>query len=56
HDDHTTLGKLMAKEFDLHGGMEVTDEVLESAASIGFDQAFNLIHTIKEVLGGKLGE
>ncbi len=39
HDDQTTLGKKMAEEFGLHGGMEVTDEVFESAASIVFDQA-----------------
>lgn len=37
HDDQTTLGKKMAEEFGLHGGMEVTDEVFESAASIVFD-------------------
>lgn len=28
HDDETTLGKKMAEEYGLHGGMEVTDEVL----------------------------
>lgn len=30
HDDQTTLGKQMAQEYGLHGGMEVTDEVFES--------------------------
>ncbi len=56
HDDQTTLGKQMAKEFDLHGGMEVTDEVFESAASVVFDQAENRMHTIKAVMVATLGE
>jgi ornithine carbamoyltransferase len=56
HDDQTTLGKQMAKEFDLHGGMEATDEVFESAASIVFDQAENRMHTIKAVMVATLGE
>jgi len=56
HDDQTTLGQQMAKEFDLHGGMEVTDEVFESAASIVFDQAENRMHTIKAVMVATLGE
>ncbi|XHI06293.1 hypothetical protein ACFC2A_00085 [Enterobacter hormaechei] len=55
HDDQTTLGKQMAKEFDLHGGMEVTDEVFESPASIVFDQAENRMHTIKAVMVATLG-
>ncbi|NIF34400.1 ornithine carbamoyltransferase [Enterobacter sp. Cy-643] len=50
HDDQTTLGKQMAQEFDLHGGMEVTDEVFESSHSVVFDQAENRMHTIKAVM------
>lgn len=50
HDDETTLGKQMAEEYGLHGGMEVTDEVFESEASIVFDQAENRMHTIKAVM------
>ncbi|WP_213715476.1 ornithine carbamoyltransferase [Cedecea lapagei] len=50
HDDQTTLGKQMALEFDLHGGMEVTDEVFESSHSVVFDQAENRMHTIKAVM------
>jgi ornithine carbamoyltransferase len=46
----------MAKAFDLHGGMEVTDEVFESPASIVFDQAENRMHTIKAVMVATLGE
>ncbi|UYU31484.1 ornithine carbamoyltransferase [Siccibacter colletis] len=50
HDDQTTLGQQMAQEYGLHGGMEVTDEVFESAHSIVFDQAENRMHTIKAVM------
>ena len=35
--------------------LEVTDEVFESPASIGFDQAENRMHTIKAVLVATIG-
>ncbi|HEI8867776.1 TPA: ornithine carbamoyltransferase [Serratia odorifera] len=50
HDDQTTLGKQMAQLYGLQGGMEVTDEVFESAHSVVFDQAENRLHTIKAVM------
>ncbi|MEL4012945.1 ornithine carbamoyltransferase [Dryocola clanedunensis] len=50
HDDQTVLGKQMAEQYDLKGGMEVTDEVFESSHSIVFDQAENRMHTIKAVM------
>nr|WP_318383194.1 ornithine carbamoyltransferase [uncultured Enterobacter sp.] len=56
HDDQTTLGKKMAEEFGLHGGMEVTDEVFESVNSIVFDQAENRMHTIKAVMVATLSQ
>ncbi|HEX4500570.1 MAG TPA: ornithine carbamoyltransferase [Scandinavium sp.] len=56
HDDQTTLGKQMAEEYGLHGGMEVTDEVFESQASIVFDQAENRMHTIKAVMVATLSQ
>ncbi len=56
HDDQTTLGKKMAEEFGLHGGMEVTDEVFESPASVVFDQAENRMHTIKAVMVATLSQ
>ena len=56
HDDQTTLGKKMAAEYGMHGGMEVTDEVFESAASIVFDQAENRMHTIKAVMVATLSQ
>ena len=40
----------------MHGGMEVTDEVFESPASIVFDQAENRMHTIKAVMVATLAK
>ena len=56
HDDQTTLGQQMAEQYDLHGGMEVTDEVFESAHSVVFDQAENRLHTIKAVMVATLAK
>lgn len=50
HDETTTIGAHVAREFGLAGGVEVTDEVFDSDASIVFDQAENRLHTIKAVL------
>jgi ornithine carbamoyltransferase len=49
HDRRTDLGQNL---FDSYGldGLEVTDEVFSSPASIVFDQAENRLHTIKAVL------
>lgn len=49
HDASTKLGKEISEEFNLDG-IEVTDEVFESAASIVFDQAENRMHSMKAVL------
>lgn len=56
HDDQTSLGKQMAEQYGLHGGMEVTDEVFESPNSIVFDQAENRMHTIKAVMVATLAQ
>jgi ornithine carbamoyltransferase len=50
HDEETTVGRMVAQEFGLRDGVEVTDEVFESDASIVFDQAENRMHTIKALL------
>ncbi len=50
HDTQTHVGKQIADQYGLAGGVEVTDEVFESDASIVFDQAENRLHTIKAVL------
>lgn len=56
HDESTALGKQLAEEFGLYGGLEVTDEVFESSHSIVFDQAENRLHTIKAVMVATLGD
>lgn len=56
HDDQTVMGKQMAEQYGLQGGMEVTDEVFESAHSIVFDQAENRMHTIKAVMVATLSQ
>ena len=49
HDLATSVGRDLFEQFGLEG-VEVTDEVFESGASIVFDQAENRMHTIKAVL------
>ncbi|MXP49281.1 ornithine carbamoyltransferase [Pantoea sp. Eser] len=56
HDDQTTLGRQMAEQYDLHNGIEVSNEVFESPHSIVFDQAENRMHTIKAVMVATLGQ
>ncbi|HEY0210138.1 ornithine carbamoyltransferase [Acerihabitans sp.] len=56
HDDQTTVGKEMAEQYGLAGGMEVTDEVFESECSVVFDQAENRLHTIKAVMVATLAQ
>ncbi len=50
HDANTTVGKDIIEATNMPNGLEVTDEVFESAASIVFDQAENRLHTIKAVM------
>jgi len=50
HDASTTVGAEIAKATGMTNGLEVTDEVFCSPASIVFDQAENRLHTIKAVL------
>ena len=50
HDAKTIVGREMAAATGMADGLEVTDEVFRSPASIVFDQAENRLHTIKAVL------
>lgn len=50
HDQDTAVGQQIADDFGLLDGVEVTDEVFESPASLVFDQAENRMHTIKAIL------
>ena len=55
HNRETAKGEEIFKKFGLDG-MEVTDEVFESEASIVFDEAENRMHTIKAVMVATLGQ
>lgn len=49
HNRETRVGEQIYQEFGLDG-LEVTEEVFESPASVVFDQAENRVHTIKAVM------
>jgi ornithine carbamoyltransferase len=50
HDVNTEIGKQIAENFGYEQGVEVTDEVFQSKASIVFQQAENRLHTIEALL------
>ena len=54
HNRETIIGENIYKKFGLTG-MEVTEEVFESEASIVFDEAENRVHTIKAIMVATLG-
>jgi len=54
HDRRTTKGEELFEKYGLEG-LEVTDEVFESEASVVFDQAENRLHAIKAILVATLG-
>lgn len=55
HNRETKVGEEIYQKTGLDG-LEVTEEVFESAASIVFDQAENRMHTIKAVMIATLGD
>lgn len=55
HNRETKIGEEIFQKFGLDG-MEVTEDVFESPASIVFDQAENRVHTIKAVMVATLGD
>ena len=56
HDTNTTVGQDIFEKTGMGNGLEVTNDVFESPASIVFDQAENRMHTIKAVMVATLGE
>ena len=54
HNRDTKVGEEIYQKFGLDG-LEVTEEVFESEASIVFDEAENRLHTIKAVMVASLG-
>lgn len=55
HNRETRVGEEIYQKSGMDG-LEVTEEVFESAASIVFDQAENRMHTIKAIMVATLGE
>ena len=55
HDTNTVVGKEIMEHTGMTGGLEVTDEVFKSSASIVFDQAENRLHTIKAIMVATIG-
>jgi ornithine carbamoyltransferase len=55
HNTDTEIGKDIFNRYGING-MEVTEEVFESPASIVFDEAENRLHTIKAVMVATLGD
>ena len=55
HDLETSVGRDLKEQFGIEG-VEVTDEVFESEASVVFDQAENRMHTIKAILVATLAD
>jgi ornithine carbamoyltransferase len=55
HDMNTVVGREIMEHTGMTSGLEVTDEVFESDASIVFDQAENRLHTIKAIMVATLG-
>ena len=54
HNRETRVGEEVYQKFGLDG-VEVTEDVFESGASIVFDEAENRMHTIKAVMVATLG-
>lgn len=55
HNEQTAMGKEIEIAYGLKG-LEVTEDVFESAHSIVFDEAENRMHTIKAVMVATLGD
>jgi ornithine carbamoyltransferase len=55
HDLNTVVGRQIMEHTGMTDGLEVTDQVFQSPASIVFDQAENRLHTIKAILVATLG-
>jgi ornithine carbamoyltransferase len=55
HNRETRMGEEVYQKSGMDG-LEVTEEVFESAYSIVFDQAENRMHTIKAVMVATLGD
>lgn len=55
HNRDTTIGEEIFQKYGIDG-IEVTEEVFESAMSIVFDEAENRLHSIKAIMVATLGD
>jgi ornithine carbamoyltransferase len=55
HNTDTEIGTDIFNRYGING-MEVTEEVFESPASLVFDEAENRLHTIKAIMVATLGD
>ena len=55
HDTNTTVGREIMELTNMPNGLEVTNDVFESPATVAFQQAENRLHTIKAILVATLG-
>ena len=56
HNSNTKVGKQIAAQYpEFANGIEVTDDVFESPASLAFEQAENRMHTIKAIMVATMG-
>ena len=55
HDEKTIVGREIAQTYGLLDGVEVSNDVFESPASIVFDQSENRLHSIKAVMVATIG-
>jgi len=56
HDMNTRIGREIAERNGMRDGLEVTDEVFHSTASVVFDEAENRLHTTKAVMVATIGD
>jgi ornithine carbamoyltransferase len=56
HDMNTRIGREIAEQNGMRDGLEVTDEVFHSTASVVFDEAENRLHTTKAVMVATIGD
>jgi ornithine carbamoyltransferase len=55
HDKNTVVGREVMEHTGMEDGLEVTNDVFESPASIVFEQAENRLHTIKAIMVATIG-
>ncbi|QCI26038.1 ornithine carbamoyltransferase [Buchnera aphidicola] len=50
HDKNTKIGKKISKLYNLHEGIEITNDIFNANSEIIFDQSENKLHTLKALM------